>query len=197
MVTEMTNQLRALLKTEKLSKHFPRKTAFKTEVVKAVTEVSLDAFEGETLAIVGESGSGKTTFGKTAIRIYNLTQGRIWFDGEEITSINGEALRKYRKNMQMVFQDLVEIAETAELFENPLHPYTKALISAIPVVSADELKFIPEEITLEGEIPSPSNVPAYCKFFSRCQNRMGICRESEPELANITDNHLVRCYLYQ
>lgn len=95
----------------------------------------------------------------------------------------------------MYLGEMMEIAETVKLFENPLHPYTKALISAIPVISDEELKLIPEEIILEGAIPSPSNVPAHCKFFSRCQKRMEVCERGDPELMEVEEDHHVRCYL--
>jgi len=326
----MKRNRKTLLRTEQLSKHFVRNPGLlgRPILIKAVSQVSLDVLVGETLGIVGESGSGKTTFGKTAIRIYRPTQGRIWFNGAEITSTKGGALRQYQKNMQMVFQDpgsslnprrkigniisqplkiyektgkrasrqkarelmeivelpmafmhryprslsggqkqrvgiaraiclsprlivldeptssldvsvqakilalleklqydlnltyvyishdlsvisnisnriavmylgeIMEIAHATELFGNPLHPYTKALISAIPVVTDEELELIPEEITLEGEIPAPSAVPTHCKFFSRCQERTDVCRAGNPKLVEVSDNHFVRCHLY-
>jgi len=95
----------------------------------------------------------------------------------------------------MYLGEIMEIANTTELFRTPLHPYTKALISAIPVVTNEELELIPEEITLEGEIPSPTAVPTYCKFFSRCHEREDSCKAKVPKLVEILENHFVRCHL--
>lgn len=97
----------------------------------------------------------------------------------------------------MYLGKIVEEAPTEEIFTNPLHPYTKALLSAIPIISEEENKYKPEEITLRGEIPSPSEVPHYCSFFSRCPERMKKCEQSEPELHKIKEGHSVRCFLYQ
>ena len=69
----------------------------------------------------------------------------------------------------MYLGEVVEQATTEDLFTFPKHPYTKALLSAIPIISEDENRHKPAEVTLEGDIPSPSNVPSNCSFFSRCQ----------------------------
>ncbi len=73
----------------------------------------------------------------------------------------------------MYLGKFMETAPTQELFANPLHPYTRALLSAIPVVTDEELKLIPQRITLEGEIPSPANVSLGCVFHTRCYAHMG------------------------
>jgi len=319
------------MKTEGLTKHFFRNSGFlqrKQKVIKAVDLVDLEVMRRETLAVVGESGSGKTTLGKTIIRIYKPTKGKIWFEEDEISSADGARLREYRRYVQMVFQDptsalnprktvldiialplkiyqklsraeqrrrvnellemvklspdflyryphalsggqkqrvgiaralalnpkllvldeptaaldvsvqakilallerlrkkseltyiyishdlsvvknfsnmvavmylgqIMETASTDELFKNPSHPYTKALLSAIPIVSDEELKIIPEETTLNGEIPSPLNVPPGCRFASRCQERMSICERENPPLVQVESAHYVRCHLY-
>ena len=72
----------------------------------------------------------------------------------------------------MYLGKLMEMAPTRELFANPLHPYTRALLSAIPVVTDEELGLIPERITLEGDIPSPANAPTGCVFHTRCYARL-------------------------
>lgn len=97
----------------------------------------------------------------------------------------------------MYLGEIVERGETRELFENPLHPYTRALLSAIPVISSDEERYKPGEITLKGNIPSPSDVPDYCSFYSRCPDKMKRCKRDSPELIEAEDGHLVRCFLYQ
>jgi len=320
-----------LMKIEGLSKYFSRNSGFlqrKQKVIKAVDLVDLKVMRRETLAIVGETGSGKTTLGKTMIRIYKPTKGKIWFEEDEISSADGARLQEYRRYMQMVFQDptsalnprktvlniialplkiyqklsraeqqrrvnellemvklspdflyryphalsggqkqrvgiaralalnpkllvldeptaaldvsvqakilallerlrkkweltyiyishdlsivknfsdmavvmylgqIMETASTDELFKNPSHPYTKALLSAIPTMSDKELEIIPEEITLNGEIPSPLNVPPGCRFASRCQERMSICERENPPLVKVESAHYIRCHLY-
>ena len=70
---------------------------------------------------------------------------------------------------------IMEMAPTEKLFAHPLHPYTQALLSAIPVVSEEELEVIPERIPLEGDIPSPANAPAGCVFHTRCYARLERC----------------------
>ncbi|GAI26370.1 unnamed protein product, partial [marine sediment metagenome] len=100
------NQL--LMKTEGLCKYFFRSSGLlgrERKVLKAVSAVDLEVKYGETLALAGESGSGKTTLGKTMLRIYKPTKGKIWFEGEEISSVDGGRLRHYQRYMQMVFQD--------------------------------------------------------------------------------------------
>jgi len=100
------NQL--VMKTEGLCKYFFRGSGLlrrEQKVVKAVSATDLEVKYGETLALVGESGSGKTTLGKTMLRIYKPTKGKIWLEGEEISSVDGNRLRHYQRNMQMVFQD--------------------------------------------------------------------------------------------
>lgn len=97
-----------ILEAKNLKKHFPiRKGLFLREVasVKAVDDVSLIVRKGETLGLVGESGCGKSTLGRTLIRLYEPTSGDIHFAGQDFLNLKGEALRKKRKNMQMIFQD--------------------------------------------------------------------------------------------
>ena len=316
----------SLMKTEGLCKYFFLQR--KGKLLRAVDRTDLEVQRGETLAFVGESGSGKTTLGKTMIRIYKPTEGKIWFEGEEISSIDGSKMRKYRQYMQMVFQDptsslnprkrvldiiglplklyqdlsrrecrervkellemvelssdflyryphalsggqkqrvgiaraltlnpklivldeptaaldvsvqakiltllerlrekwkltyiyishdlsvvknisdramvmylgqIMESAPIDKLFNNPLHPYTNALLSAIPIISDEERKMIPEEVTLEGEIPSPLNVPLGCRFASRCHEKKEICDRQEPLEVELEEGHSVRCHLY-
>jgi peptide/nickel transport system ATP-binding protein len=98
-----------LLVCEGLSKHFPVRKGFLIERtrdwVRAVDDVSFEVHEGETLGLVGESGSGKSTTGYCVIRLLDLTAGKIWFNGREISGLRGEQLRLLRREMQIVFQD--------------------------------------------------------------------------------------------
>lgn len=87
---------------------------------------------------------------------------------------------------------IVEEAESYELYSNTLHPYTKALISSIPLPNPNKTR---ERLILHGDPPSPIDLPDGCRFCSRCPNVMDKCREKEPELINIGNNHKVACHL--
>ena len=95
----------------------------------------------------------------------------------------------------MYLGDIVELAKTEELFENPLHPYTKALISAVPSIHKKQ----DEKINLSGDLPSPKNPPQCCKFHTRCPYAVEKCsqlQKIEPEIVKISDSHYVKCNLY-
>lgn len=92
----------------------------------------------------------------------------------------------------MYLGNIVETATKDELFENPLHPYTKALISSVPKEHPDEKK---ERIVLRGEIPSPSDPPVGCKFHTRCPIAQEICRKEVPVLEMKKEDHMVACHL--
>ncbi|MFD1739469.1 ABC transporter ATP-binding protein [Bacillus salitolerans] len=91
----------------------------------------------------------------------------------------------------MYLGEMVEIASKEQLFEQPLHPYTKALLSAIPKTDPDEVK---ERIILKGELPSPSNPPTGCKFHPRCIFAMDICKTAKPDLRQV-EGRQVACHL--
>ncbi len=92
----------------------------------------------------------------------------------------------------MYLGKIIELASTRELFDNPLHPYTKALISAIPIPDPTAKR---ERIILKGEVPSPINPPSGCRFHPRCQYARDICRTEEPKLIRAGSNHYVACHL--
>ena len=92
----------------------------------------------------------------------------------------------------MYLGDIVELAESQSLFEKPLHPYTQALISAVPSIRKKEQ----DKIKLEGELPSPKNPPKGCRFHTRCPFAKEVCQQKEPEIIKISDSHYVRCILY-
>lgn len=90
---------------------------------------------------------------------------------------------------------IMEISESNEIYKNPLHPYTKALMSAVPVPDPDKEKNR-EKTILEGDISSNINLPKGCRFRPRCKYAKKICEEIEPELKEITKDHSVACHLY-
>jgi oligopeptide/dipeptide ABC transporter ATP-binding protein len=93
----------------------------------------------------------------------------------------------------MYLGKIVETAESEELYSNPLHPYTKALLSCALPSHPDSYR---EEIIPPGEVPSPLNVPSGCRFHPRCQYSMPRCRQEEPMQVRLVDDHLVACHLY-
>ena len=317
-----------LLQVNHLKKYFPIKKSFKKEknvYLKAVDDVSFQVQRGKTVGIVGESGCGKTTMGRTVLRLYDVTDGEILFEGKDIAHLKGEALRKIRPNFQMIFQDpyaslsprltvgeligeavrvhkivpkseykayildvmkkcglqthyferyphefsggqrqriciakalalrpklvicdepvsaldvsiqaqvinlfkdlqeqenlayifishdlsvvehisdevgvmylgsMVEYGKKEDLFDNPMHPYTQALFSAVPVPDPD---YKMKRIILEGDIPSPANPPKGCKFHTRCNRCMDVCKEVTPVFKDYGNGHCVACHLY-
>jgi len=101
-------QREVLLRVDGLKKYFPiRRGVFQRRVgaVRAVDGVSFEVYRGETLGLVGESGCGKTTTGRTIIRLYEPTDGHVYFEGVDLATIKGAQLRQMRRRMQMIFQD--------------------------------------------------------------------------------------------
>ena len=95
----------------------------------------------------------------------------------------------------MYLGKLCEIARTDEFFRLPMHPYTKMLLSSIPVVTDEEELLKPKKIVSQGEIPSPVNVPSGCSFHLRCPEKMPICSQIDPEMRTLGEGHVVRCHL--
>ncbi len=94
----------------------------------------------------------------------------------------------------MYLGKVVELAPTSKIYEEPLHPYSLALFSSIPIPDPTVRR---ERIILEGEVPSPVNPPPGCRFHPRCPKAMNICRREEPELLEVEKNHFVACHLYR
>ncbi len=315
-----------LLSVNDLKVHFPiQKGVLRRTVghVKAVDGVSMDITTGHTLALVGESGCGKTTVGKGILQLIRPTAGSANFDGDELTELKGEALRKRRSDMQIIFQDpmasmnprmlvgdiiaegmqaqrigknrqerrervndllskvglsadtakryphefsggqrqricvaralavdpmlivcdeptsaldvsvqaqilnllkdlqedldlsylfithdisvvaylahevavmylgrIVERGTVQEVLVSPQHPYTKALLSAVPVVDQENKRTV---IRLEGDMPSPANPPAGCHFHPRCPEAVPECQQIYPQQVTLSDTRTVSC----
>lgn len=92
----------------------------------------------------------------------------------------------------MYLGKIVELSTSRELFRNTLHPYTQALLSAVPIPKLDRKR---EKIILTGGVPSPINPPSGCRFHTRCIHKMPICSEVEPPLKDVGEEHFVACHL--
>jgi peptide/nickel transport system ATP-binding protein len=317
-----------LLEVNALKKHFPIHGGFLGQVtakVYAVDGVTFSIERGETLSLVGESGCGKSTVGKAILRLFNLTDGEVFLDGERIDNMRAGKLRMMRKRVQVVFQDpfsslnprmrirdilaeplinfgmvhgkrdvtekvsalmdkvrlprdaidrfphefsggqrqrigiaralapgadliicdeavsaldvsvkaqiinlladlqdelglallfishdlatvehlthrvavmylgkIVELADRRSLFAQSHHPYTRALLSAVPVPDPTAKR---QRIILKGDVPSPINPPAGCRFHTRCPFVFERCRVEEPLLRKVGDGHMSACHL--
>jgi oligopeptide/dipeptide ABC transporter ATP-binding protein len=87
---------------------------------------------------------------------------------------------------------IVELTTDKELYQNPLHPYSQALLSAVPVPDPE---FHRQKIVLQGDVPSPANPPPGCTFHTRCPERAGICPQEIPVFKNMGREHWVACHL--
>ncbi|AQQ52500.1 ABC transporter ATP-binding protein [Planococcus lenghuensis] len=94
----------------------------------------------------------------------------------------------------MYLGNMAEMASSEKLYEKPLHPYTQALLSAVPVPDPD---FVREQIVVEGDIPSPANPPSGCRFHTRCPFKMDICEKVIPKFAEVEEGHYAACHLYE
>lgn len=95
----------------------------------------------------------------------------------------------------MYLGNMVELAESDELYENPMHPYTKALLSAIPIPNP-KIEKERKQIRLQGEVPSPVNPPQGCRFCNRCSCAMEKCSREIPKMKEVGKGHFVACHLY-
>ena len=102
-----------------------------------------------------------------------------------------------RRIAVMYLGKIVELAESGELFSNPLHPYTMMLFSSIPALTEEDRRLIPKKVRSVGEIPSAVSPPPGCRFHTRCPFVKDICREKEPTLepVNVDSSHIVACHL--
>ena len=167
---------KVLLKVDQMKKYFPIRSgifARTTGQVKAVDDVSFEVYEGETLGIVGESGCGKSTTGRVLMRLTEPTEGRIEFNGTDLTALSSEEMRKMRRDIQMVFQD-----PYASL--NPRHTVEKILeepliVHGIGRTSAERKKMVLDYLKIVGL--SEYHAKRYPHQFSGGQRqRIGIAR---------------------
>mgnify|MGYP001556513469 CR=1 FL=1 len=318
---ESTNSL----SIENLSKHYPVRSGIifskRTDEVKAVNDISFEIKGGETFGLVGESGCGKSTTAKMILGLEVPTSGKIRFNGQNIFNYDRNALFRFRRKIQAVFQDpyrslnprkkvkaiiaepmlvhktagksaifervaelmelvglnpglansyphefsggqrqriaiaralslkpeviildepvsaldvsiqaqilnllkdiqekfklayliishdlaivehvsthigvmylgkLVEKARADELYSNPIHPYTRALIDSVPVADPKRRR----QTSIEGDLPSPLNLPSGCAFHTRCQLATSACAENDAEMTEIAPEHWVSC----
>ena len=96
----------------------------------------------------------------------------------------------------MYLGNVVELASSDELYQNTLHPYSKALLSAVPIPDPSQ-EAQKKRIIISGDVPSPINTPKGCNFAGRCPQACDQCKESKPKLQEITPGHFVACHLVQ
>ena len=199
-----------LIRLVGLKKHYPVLKGIilpKTmRLVKAVDGVSFAIPEGQTYSLVGESGCGKTTTSRQILMVEQPTEGEIYYQGKSMREFTTSERREFHSSVQAFFQDpssslnprmrvgkIIEEASPVELFTNPLHPYTKALISASLPAHPNLQR---EEIVLTGEVPSPLDPPSGCTFHSRCPVAFEPCPDQIPVVEEVTPGHIVTCHLF-
>lgn len=166
----------ALLKVRGLKKHFPITSGFilqrEVGAIKAVDGLDFDVFKGETLGLVGESGCGKSTTGRTILQLYRPTAGSVIFEDTDLTELKGEAMRKMRRRMQMIFQDpyasLNPRMSVGRIISEPLYVHNVGT----PSERVERVQYLMQKVGL-----NPYFVNRYPHEFSGGQRqRIGIAR---------------------
>ncbi len=175
-LTKGANGREILLSVKGLKKHFPITAGFilqrEVGAIKAVDGVSFDVYKGETLGLVGESGCGKSTTGRTVLQLYRPTAGSVIFEDQDLVKLKGEALRRMRRRMQMIFQDpyasLNPRMSVGRIIAEPLFVHG----IGTPAERADRVQYLMEKVGL-----NPYFVNRYPHEFSGGQRqRIGIAR---------------------
>src|SRR3569832_538297 len=201
-----------------LSKHFTQRAWPKAPVVaQAVTEVSLEIEEGETLGLVGVSGCGLSSLGRSVLRLVVCDEPISALDVSiqaQIVNLLQDLQRDAALTYLFISHDLkivehicdrvavmylgriVELATAATLYAQPKHPYTTALLSAVPRIAADPAR-PRERIILEGDVPSPIDPPAGCAFHPRCPvvDKPKACFTEVPQLRVLGNGSRAACHV--
>jgi peptide/nickel transport system ATP-binding protein/oligopeptide transport system ATP-binding protein len=188
-------------------------------VVQAVSGVSFSLRPGRTLGLVGESGSGKSTVGRCILRLVEPTvlvldepvsaldvsiQAGVVNLLEDLQDRRGLAYLFIAHDLSVVrhisdevavmyLGKIVETATRDDLYRRPAHPYTQALLSAVPVPDPRRERRR-QRIVLEGDVPSPIDPPSGCRFRTRCWRAEDVCARQEPALAERGQGHPVACH---
>jgi peptide/nickel transport system ATP-binding protein len=177
-LTEQTNKpidSEALLEIQNLKTYYPIRGGFFRRIVgnvKAVDDVSFTIKKGETLGLVGESGCGKSTTGRTILRLMKPTDGKILFEGEDITNISGARLQKARQDFQMIFQDpyasLNPMQMVGDIIAEPILNYEKR--------NKKELKQYVKNLLVKVGLPEEAYYKYAHEFSGGQRQRIGIAR---------------------
>ncbi|PLR77969.1 peptide ABC transporter substrate-binding protein [Bacillus sp. V3-13] len=169
------NNKENLLEVKNLKTYYPVKGGFFRKTlgyIKAVDDISFVIKKGETLGLVGESGCGKSTAGRTILRLLNPTDGKIIFEGKDITNLRGRSLREIRKDIQMVFQDpyasLNPMQMVGDIVAEPLKNFTK--------MSKEELKNEVMDLLSKVGLPEDAYYNYAHEFSGGQRQRIGIAR---------------------
>jgi oligopeptide/dipeptide ABC transporter ATP-binding protein len=163
--------------------------------VSAVDGASITLGRGEALGVVGESGCGKSTLARMLVGLEQPDSGRVLVDGKDLrTGLRGRGGRLLRRRVQMIFQDpflslnpwLTETEDARTVYDRPAHPYTQALLSAVPTVDPAARGRLSRRVLLDGDPPSPVDPPSGCRFHTRCRLATEVCSQQRPELLPTT-----------
>ncbi len=161
---------------------------------------------------MGKSGCGKSVTALSILRLIEPTDGKIHFEGQDVTALDKNAMRNLRREMQIIFQDpyasLNPRMTVGSIIGEPLEIHkiakgtgkaervasllqTEALLSAVPIPDPTVTK---KRIILEGDVPSPIESPSGCHFHTRCMYKEKVCEKEAPEFKHIGGGHWVACH---